>query len=94
MRLRTKHIIIQTDKARITEQQIVIFQRLSQPKTFHLVRVTRLRLHDVVNARMAPIGAGVGANALEHFPALVAPLPVASDPVHDKDGFDGFGSVK
>lgn len=93
MRLRIQNILIQTNKIRLRESKIEIFQRLRQPETLHKVGLLSVHIPDVIDDCVGEFGAGVFLDAGEHAPGGVLEGFVACDTVHDEDGFDGFGSV-
>lgn len=93
MGLGAQDIFIQADMARFGKDKVQILQRLSQPEAFHLIAVFRHGSTDVLDSRVAVLGARRLVNVLEHAPCSVLKGLVARDSIHDEDGFDCFGSA-
>lgn len=93
MCLSIQNILIQTNKIRLREGKVKVFQRLRKPKTLHEIGLIGMLVPDVVDDCVAELGAGVLLDAGEHAPGGILQGFVACYTVHYEDGFDGFGSV-
>lgn len=71
MRLSIQNILIQTNKIRLREGKVEVFQRLRKPKTLHEIRLVGVLVPDVVDDCVAELGAGVLLDAGEHAPGGV-----------------------
>lgn len=94
MGLRVEHPLVQANDARLREQQVVVLERLGEPKALHLVLESRLLAVDVVDGAIGYPGARGAGGGLEHLPALFHPRGVAGDAVHVPYRFDSFRSNK
>lgn len=93
MRLSIQNILIQTNKIRLRESKIEIFQRLRKPETLHEIRLIGMLVPDVVDDCVTELSAGVLLDAGEHAPGGVLQGFVTCYAVHNEDGFNSFGSV-
>lgn len=87
-----QNIFIQADMIRLRKDQVKVFQSLRKPEALHLVAQLRQRIANVVNGRVTIFGTGHFVDILKHAPRHILKGLVASDAVHDEDGFDGLGA--
>ena len=66
MRLRVKHIFVQTHNPRLTENQIEILQCLCRPEALYTILFRGLTHRDVFELRVGEFGRGVFLDGLEH----------------------------
>lgn len=74
------------------ENQVQILESLGQPKTLHLVLLSRHGLTHIEDLGVAVFGASGLVDTLEHAPCNVLQGLVSGNAVHDEDRLEGLGS--
>lgn len=89
-----QYILVQTDKTRLTEDQVKVLERFRHPEAFALVEFLGrfpFRDRDVGDGGVSILRISRVVDGLEHAPCSVLQTCIACDPVQDEDRLDGFG---
>jgi hypothetical protein len=85
-------IIIETDQARIAEDEIEILQGLCCPETLHAVRLGSIWVAHIHDGRICDVRLRMLVDALPHFPRHLLELLVTGDSIQNEDALNGFRS--